>query len=57
LFLKKLRYYYLVRYYKERMGKIEGGEERFFKKLTPPFLGRCNAGEYINFIIELKSIL
>ena len=57
LFLKKLRQYYLVSGYKERMGKIEGGEERLFKNLTPPFLRKYIKDEYINFIIELKPIL
>ena len=54
LFQKKLIHYCLVNDDKERMGKIEGGEERFYKKLIPPFLRRCIEEEYINFIIELK---
>ena len=57
LFLKKLREYYLVSGYKERMGKIEGGEERFLKNLTPPFLRKYIKEEYINLIIELKPLL
>ncbi len=47
----------MVSGYNERMGKIEGGEERFFKNLTPPFLQKYIKGEYINFVIELKQIL
>ena len=28
----------MVNGYKERMGKIEGGEERFYKKIDSPIL-------------------
>ena len=43
---------------KERMGKIEGGEERFNKKtpVSPPFARIYILYQYINLIIQISTI-
>jgi len=43
---------------KERMGKIEGGEERFNKKtpVSPPFARIYILCQYINLIIQISFI-
>ncbi|MDH7517682.1 MAG: hypothetical protein QHH19_05000 [Candidatus Thermoplasmatota archaeon] len=43
---------------KERMGKIEGGEERFNKKtpVSPPFARIYIIYQYINLIIQISTI-
>jgi hypothetical protein len=38
---------------KERMGKFEGGEERFKKTYASPILEEDKEKQYINFFIEL----